>query len=493
MSSRPEFFSSRLALLLTTLGMAVGTGNIWRFPRVLAKCGGGALIITWLIFLFTWSIPLIILEFGLGRGSRKGCVGAFTTFAGKKFSFLGAFVAFCSIAILCYYAVVAGWCLKYMYESLTGGLTGLAGDSAQKVFLSFTNSFAPVIFQFVAIGAAGFVVLRGVVKGIEKANKFLIPSLFALLLIALVRTLTLPGAGEGLAFIFGVDWTSFSNVNVWLEGLSQSAWSTGAGWGLILTYGVYLKKQEQVVSNAVITGLGNNIASIIAACAIIPAVFALAPALIPPETLSEMGGVRGFLQNGGPASTGLTFIWIPALFQKMPGGGVFTFLFFLTLFFAALSSLIAMLELAVRVLIDLGLKRRSAVLCAVSFAFLLGIPSAVNLTVFQNQDWAWGVGLMLSGLFVAMAVVRYGPARFRKEQLNPKEARLLGRFFDFWVTVAIPLQFLVMVGWWFKQSISWDPDGWWNPLGTFTVGTAVAQWAVILIVFIAVNKRLARR
>jgi len=243
----------------------------------------------------------------------------------------------------------------------------------------------------------------------------------------------------------------------------------------------------------VITGLGNNAASLIAAMAIVPAVFALAPSVISADRLVELGGVEGFLTSGGPASTGLTFIWIPALFEQMPAGSVFTGIFFLTLFFAALSSLIAMVELSSRVLMDLGIQRRAAVLVVTGTGFVLGIPSAVNLGFFQNQDWAWGLGLMVSGLFVALAVTRYGPARFRRDALAPAESRLLGRGFDLWVLVAIPAQFLVMIGWWFQQSVSWDPEGWWNPLGTFTVGTCVLQWAVALAAFVALNRWLVRR
>ncbi len=489
----PELFSSRAALLFTTLGMAVGTGNIWRFPRIVSKCGGGAFLIPWLIFLFAWSIPLLVMELGMGRMSRRGCVGAFAHVAGPRLGFLGTFVAFCCSAIMFYYAVVAGWCLKYLAGAAGGSLQGLAGDAAEEAFLGFANSPEPVLYQALALGAAGGVVLRGVVKGIEKANKLLIPTLFVLLLIALVRSLTLPGAGAGLGFLFGVDWALLGDANTWIEALCQSAWSTGAGWGLMLTYGVYVSRKEQVVSNAVITGLGNNAASLIAAMAIVPAVFALAPSVISADRLVELGGVEGFLTSGGPASTGLTFIWIPALFEQMPAGSVFTGIFFLTLFFAALSSLIAMVELSSRVLMDLGIQRRAAVLVVTGTGFVLGIPSAVNLGFFQNQDWAWGLGLMVSGLFVALAVTRYGPARFRRDALAPAESRLLGRGFDLWVLVAIPAQFLVMIGWWFQQSVSWDPEGWWNPLGTFTVGTCVLQWAVALAAFVALNRWLVRR
>ncbi len=490
---RTELFSSRLALLLTTLGMAVGTGNIWRFPRILAKCGGGAFLIPWLVFLVAWSIPLLILELGMGRASRRGCVGAFATIGGRGLGFMGAFVAFCCSAIMFYYAVVAGWCLRYLIEAARGGLGGLSGEAAEQAFLSFTGSGWPVPFQAAALAVGGLVVWRGVVGGIERANKVLIPALFALLLIAAAHSLSLPGAGAGLRFVFGVDWSRLADATTWLEALSQSAWSTGAGWGLMLTYGVYVDRRERVVSNAAITGVGNNMASIVAAVAIIPAVFALAPAALGAERLAQLGGVEGMLTSGGPASTGLTFIWIPALFETMPAGTAFTLLFFLTLFFAALSSLIAMLEMATRVLMDLGLRRPAAVGVTVAVAFALGVPSAVDLGVFQNQDWSWGIGLMLSGLFVAAAVIRYGPARFRARALAEDESRWLGRLFDLWITVAIPLQFAVMLSWWFRQAVSWDPEGWWRPLGTFTIGTCLMQWGIALAVFVALNRVLVRR
>ena len=304
--------------------------------------------------------------------------------------------------------------------------------------------------------------------------------------------MTLPGASEGMGFIFDVRWSLLGDARIWLEGLSQSAWSTGAGWGMMLTYGVYVRREERVVSNAAITGVGNNMASVIAVMAIIPAVFALAPAAVAPERLQDLGGVRGLLTSGGPASTGLTFIWIPALFEEMPFGRLFTFLFFLTLFFAALSSLIAMAEMASRVLIDTGLTRRKAVLAVLVAAFLLGIPSAVSLDVFQNQDWTWGVGLMVSGVFVALAVIRHGPAKFRKHALAEGESRLLGRPFDLWVTVAIPLQFIVLLVWWFRQSVSWNPGGWWNPFETTTLGTCLLQWGGGIALMLVLNRFAVR-
>jgi NSS family neurotransmitter:Na+ symporter len=393
---------------------------------------------------------------------------------------------------LAYYAVVAGWCLKFIQESATGGMTSLFGENAEKAFVLFANSKTPVIYQFISIGTGALIVLKGVTGGIEKANKIIIPLLFLLLAMAVIKTITLPGAFDGFAFMFHFNVKDFANANVWLDGMSQSAWSTGAGWGLVLTYGVYVKNKENIVQNAILTGIGNNFASIMAASAIIPAVFALGPLVISGDTLSRMGGISGLLQSGGPASTGLTFIWIPALFKQMPGGALFTILFFTTLFFAALSSLIAMVELGTRVFMDMGISRsRATVIIAIS-AFLMGIPSAVNLNFFQNQDWVWGVGLMLSGLFVAITVAVYGPLKFRTDFFTKTESKIPAPLFSFWIYVAIPLQFLIMVGWWFKQSVKWDPD-WLNPFGTFTIGTTLVQWLAVFAIILVFNKFITKK
>ena len=490
-----ETFSSRLGLILVALGMAVGTGNIWRFPRILSQNGGGAFIIAWLIFLFAWSIPLIIAEFGLGRGARKGCIGAAAKFGGKQFAFLGTFIAFCTSAIMCYYAVVAGWCIKYLLDTVGNSNQVSSGVAAQQHFVSFANSPLPILFQVIALAIAAVVVVKGVVSGIERANKFIIPLLFIILLLAVGRALTLDGASEGLSFIFTVNPSHFLNVNLWLEALTQSAWSTGAGWGLILTYGVYVKKSEKIVSTSIITGIGNNLASMIAAIAIIPAVFALAPLSIDAASLNEMGGVAALLKQGGPASTGLTFVWMPALFARMPGGAIFAPLFFIALFFAALSSLIAMIELTVRTLMDMGIRRKKAVILVSIGAFLVGIPSAINLTFFQNQDWVWALGLMLSGFFVSILVTKYGNAKFRAEHLHAEDfkTRFSGKLFDTWLRFGIPTLFIIVIGWWFKQSYGWNPKEFINPLEPFSVGTVLLQWGVVLAVFIAANKFLVKK
>jgi NSS family neurotransmitter:Na+ symporter len=483
--SQKEVFSSRWALLLAALGMAIGTGNIWRFPRIAAQNGGGAFIVAWIVFLFLWSLPLLISEFAIGKKTRRGPVGAFGALLGEKFTWMGCFVAFCSTAIMFYYSVVTGWCFKYFFAAVSGGLAGI---ETMAYWTQFTTSvYEPILFHLLAMGVGAFVIYQGVVQGIERANKILIPSLFVLLVLAVVRALTLPGAVNGLNFLFQPDWGSLTNYRVWLEALSQSAWSTGAGWGLILTYAVYLKEKEDIVVNSFVTVFGDYSASLLAGLAIFPAVFALAPALglVPEEVMTYTG----------PASTGLTFIWIPQLFKGMAFGSAFTAIFFLALSFAALSSLIAMIELATRIFMDAGLTRKRALLIVAAGGFLLGIPSAVHVTFFENQDWTWGVGLMVSGFFVAFAAIKFGPAKFRSELVNTEGNDLnVGRWFDFLIKYMIPIEFLVLIGWWFYQSVTrFDVAGWWNPFHTYSLGTCVFQWGLAIGVFLIFNQWIYKK
>ncbi|MXY24624.1 MAG: sodium-dependent transporter [Acidobacteria bacterium] len=476
-----DFFTSRWGVIVAGIGMAVGAGNLWRFPRIAAENGGGAFLIPWLIFLFAWSIPLLIAEFGLGRGARRGPIGAFAALVGRHTAWMGGFVVVTTVMIMFYYSVVTGWALKYFTASLAGDLASGADPGAY--WETYSNSiWQPILFHVAAIAAAGTVVARGVTRGIERANRILIPTLFVLLLLAVTRAVTLPGAEEGLRYLFVPDLARLADYRTWLEALTQSAWSTGAGWGLLLSYAVYVRCDDDVVTNAVSIGLGNNLASILAAMAILPAVFAILPTA---EALDAMAA----------GNTGLSFIWIPQVFALMPAGEVFLPLFFLTLFFAALSSLIAMVELAVRVLLDGGLPRKRAVSLVVAAAAVCGMPSAASLQVFDNQDWVWGLALMVSGVFIAVAVIRYGAERFRTDLVNTNSTgRRAGSLWSWVLTWLVPIEFVVMFAWWMYQSATvYDPEGWWHPIRVLSIGTCVAQWGIALTILWLGNRSLAER
>jgi len=479
-SRESEFFSSRLALVLAVLGIAIGTGNIWRFPRIIAQNGGGSFIIPWIIFLFTWSIPLIIIEFSIGKRTRKGTAGAFGKLIGKRYLWMGAFVGFCTMAIMFYYSVVMGWCLKYLVAL---GSSDLHPINYEYYWNSFIESrYEPLFFHLLCMVIAVAITYRGIAGGIEKANYVLIPSLFLIMIFAAAKVLNFPGSKEGLKFLIIPHLEDLLHYRIWLEALSQSAWSTGAGWGLILTYAVYVRRKEDIVVNSVLAGIGDSLASILAALSIIPIVFTT----LPHEQALEV------MASG---NTGLTFIWIPQVFEKIAGGNILLPLFFLTLCFAALSSLIAMVELVSRILMDTGVERRKSVLMVGILGFLFGIPSAIEIAFLNNQDWTWGLGLLLNGIFLTYAVIKFGTSRFRKELINSEGNNInLGRWFEYVIVLVIPIEFICVLGWWFWQSATvFDPQGWWNPFHTTSIGTCILQWGGVIAVLLLLNRWMGKR
>jgi NSS family neurotransmitter:Na+ symporter len=508
LTGKTETFSGRWMMILVMLGMAVGTGNIWRFPRIAAQNGGGEFLIAWIVFLFLWSIPLILVEFGLGRKTRSGPIRTFVKIMGPRWAWMGAFIALVATAILFYYSVVAGWTLRYLFASLTGSLPG---EPPGAMWDAYIESWWPVVTHGVAIGLGAFVVGRGI-GAIEKVARFLMPSLLVLVVVLTIRAVTLPGAADGLAYLFGVDWHALGSARIWIEALTQNAWDTGAGWGLVLTYAAYLRVEEDTALNAFIVPTANNVISLLAGIMVMCTVFSVVPSLIDqfaanPETLSAFPALAEAVAAGQPMSEdlmqstifgagneGLTFIWMPELFSTLPLGGVLMVLFFAALSFAAFTSLMAMVELATRVFIDAGVERSKAIRFVGAGAFLLGLPSAISIRVLHNQDWVWAVGLMLAGLFFSIAVIKYGVSRFREEQLNHEHSDIrIGKWFDVVVSVLVPLQAIVLTVWWLWQSYRGDTEGWLKPFEEGNVGTVLFQFAVVLGALLLFNRWVATK
>jgi NSS family neurotransmitter:Na+ symporter len=486
-----EFFSSRWALIIAAIGIAVGTGNIWRFSRVVAQNGGGSFLIPWVIFLLIWSVPLIIAEFAIGKSSRLGPIGAVSKTAGKQFSWMGAFIVMVSTGIMFYYSVVTGWCLRYFFSAVSGDIFNTADHLVY--WNNFSTGYQPVIFHFISMVLVAFVIYRGITKGIEKVTKLLVPSLLIILLILFFRAITLPNAFQGIKYFFTPDLNVMLDYKVWLNALTQNAWDTGAGWGLILTYAVYMRRNEDISLNAALIGFGNNSVSLIAGITIFSTVFALSSVDLP---AGQVGAMQQVTQSG-PANTGLTFIYLPLLFSKISSSEVvnifFASIFFLALFFAAVTSLISMVEMATRTLIDFGVVRRRAIVIIASLGFILGIPSALDLGFLLNQDWVWGVGLILSGAFISFSIIRYGVDKFRTEIINGYGSDFkIGKWYNYVISILVPVQVIVLILWWLISSVSWDPE-WWNPFHSENAGTAIAQWALVLIIFILLNKKMSER
>lgn len=473
-------FVSRWGFLAAAIGMAVGTGNIWRFPRMVALYGGGAYILIYILALFLWSAPLLMSEMAMGRTARLGPIGSFRDFVGRRSTWMGAWMVAVCMLITFYYTVVTGWCLKYTVLAFQGAFK--LGVDTQSLWNNFLRSpWQNLFFQFLAILCTGIILYKGIKGGVEKVTKVIVPALFLFLIIAALRAVTLHGARLGLEYIFVPDWSKLKDPATWLQALTQSAWSTGAGWGLMLTYSVYVKKKEDIAQNCFIVGFGDQTAALLAAMAVIPTIFALLPS---PEAAREvMAG----------SNTGLTFISLAGLFPRMPGGFLVAPIFFLAMVFAALTSLIAQVEVGVRTLMDFGLSRQKSTLLTTAGCFLLGIPSAVIPDFLNNQDWVWGVALLVSGFFTLLAIRHFGVNKVRQEIINPSADIKMGRWWTIVISYIAPLIFIILTIWWFYVAIVSNPKTWWKPFSVTTAGTIIFQWAIVLIILILVNNFLARK
>ncbi len=495
--SQQEQFSNRWGLILASLGMAIGAGNLWRFPRLAGQYGGTFLLL-WIIFLLIWSIPILLAEFSMGKHIKKGIIGSFGGMTGKYFTWMGFFITLCTLGIAFYYSVVTGWGLRYFglalgdaYQYIIGGETLAVKLQDNPDYLTqywenlSTGNLVTIILHVIAVVAGSFFLLRGVQKGLEVANKILIPSLFILLVIISITSLSMENGILGLQYMFEIKPELFGNATVWLEALSQSAWSTGAGWGLMMTLSSYSRNKEDVTLNIFISGFGNNSASLLAGFAILPSVFALA--------VSEQDAIS-YLQAGNQA---LTFSIIPQLFTQIPGGALLAVIFFGAFCLAAFSSLLAMIEMFIKILGDLGNSRKAAAIKAGVFCIILGFPSAWSLEVFSNQDWVWGIGLVVSGLFIVFSVLKYGVAKFKHDFIDGDSDYKVGTWF---FMIAMPINFilaLVLIYWWMSQG--YDPFPWfneqgqWNVFSVYSNASILTQWGLVILIGIIFNRYLYKR
>ena len=515
---KSDEFSSRWGLIFATIGAAIGTGNIWRFPRMVGANGGGTFLIPWLFFLFVWSIPLVIAEFALGKRSRTGTVGTFRIFGGKKLAWMGLWTAWISTAIGFYYAVVAGWCMNYFQLGFRGQLT--EGIDTVEVWNNFLMSTHLVILFQVLVIVITLAAILGGAKMIEKANTFMMLSLFALLFLALFLALWMDlsdGTLDGAMFMFSVDMDILMQPETWINGLSQSAWSCSAGMGMAITYAVYMKKDEDTTLNAFTMGLANNSISIIAGLTVLSAIFA-----VQDDPLATVTG----------GSSAITFLALPEVFAQAPGGSmtqwVMMWAFFLALTFAALTSMISTVELCVRNFVDHGFERNKAVGITGCALLVFGLPSTfvwIRLSAdgvrfpefLEVQDHIWGYGLMFSGLFIAytiwqfgfkiwrekvaageagegiMGYIRHGVPAFRDEFINTGDNDVwIGRWWDFVMFIAFPVLFTVLLVSYFGDMIANTHDVW-NPSNPHGLTIILLFWGVVGGIFIGFNHVLVAR
>lgn len=362
-SGNRELWGSRIGFIVAAAGSAVGLGNVWRFPYLVGMNGGAAFVLVYVALAITVGLTVMLAEFCLGRASRKNAVGAFRVLAKNPFwqivGWIGLLVG--GFIILSYYGIIAGWTIKYMVGSFTGLMDAAAAGKSGDVLNAFlADSRNMIMYQVIAMLACIVIVAGGVGKGIERACKILMPALFILLLVLIVRAVTLPGAREGIVFYLKPDFSKLSGKSI-LDALSQGFFSLSLGMGIMITYGSYIAKDDNLPGSAMmVLGLDTLIA-FLAGLAIFPAVFAMG--------VEPSQGV------------GLTFVALPGIFAKMPMGAFFCFLFFLLLFVAALTSMISLLEVAVSFIMDeFHWSRSKSAWLGGIFITLLGVPSALSFT-----------------------------------------------------------------------------------------------------------------
>ena len=508
-------FSGRLGLIFATIGAAIGTGNIWRFPRMVGANGGGSFLVPWLIFLFLWSVPLIIAEFALGKRSRTGTVGTFRIFAGKRFAWMGLWTAWISTAIGFYYAVVTGWCINYFQTAVRGGL-GSEVDTVEVWNTFLQNPMEVVFFQAIAVAITMLAIWKGA-KAIEKVNVGLMISLFILLFAALFLAFVMDledGTLDGFVYMFSIQPEYLAQPETWINGLSQSAWSCSAGMGMAITYSVYMRKDEDTTLNAATMCLANNSISIIAGLTVMMAVFAVVD-----DPLAAVSG----------GSSAITFLVLPEVFAQAPGGPVVQLamvtMFFLALSFAALTSMISTVELCVRNFVDHGIERPQAVGFTSLAIFFFGLPSAATWILVDDatgvafpqflevQDHIWGYGLMFSGLFIAYSIWKYGWNRyrvwqeendisgfslqdyldngvssFRDDFINTGDNDWwIGKWWDYIMYLGFPLMFSVLILSYFADMLA-NVDNPWDPTNANGISIILLFWGVTAGLFIGLNR-----
>jgi NSS family neurotransmitter:Na+ symporter len=481
-------FTNKWGLLMAALGAAIGTGNIWRFPKEVADNGGGSFMIPYILFLFTWSIPILLVEFNLGKKTRKGTMGSFASILGKNKAWMGAWMAWISTAIGFYYAVVMGWTIRYALGSTTGNVSLADSKESWEHFLNSPGLV--VLFQVIAIAVSAFIVYRGIEKGVERVNKILIPTLFALLLFSMIWALTLPGALRGISYIFTPQADTLFNGKTWIKALAQSAWSCSAGMGMAITYGAYTRRKDDTSLNTVLTGLGDTTIALVAGIMIFATVFAMS---------GTMTGAEEALEAGG---SGLTFIYLPQLFGEMIGGRYVAIAFFFAMAFAALTSMIATYENAVKNFVDAGWDRKKAIMVMTVGMLILGLPSAIivmdvngtSMPVFlDNQDFVWGLGLVLSGAFIYFLIWKYGITRFRKNFINSSYADIrIGKWFDILFKYVVPVELAVMSGWFVYETIISPTDEWWMG-GIIGFLIMIGQWSLAIVGLVFISRRIQNR
>lgn len=404
-------FSTKIGAIATTVGSAIGLGNIWRFPYEAGVHGGGAFLICYLIFVFLIGIPVLTSEFIMGRGTRSNVFGAYRKLSpGTRWDLFGILGIISSLLIISFYAVVAGWTAEFCLASVSGQLDFINEEARHEGFLLLTSGSNSMVWTLVFLTFNFFILIGGVTKGIERASNILMPIFFLLLVAFCINSFFLPGFSEGMKYLFQPDFSQIT-PSVILGALGQAFFSLSLGLGCMMTYASYFNNKNRLGRTATITALLDTVVAILAGVIIFPAVFSF-----------------GVSPQAGPT---LVFEVLPHIFFQLPGGILWSTLFFLLLFLASLTSTVSMSEISISYFIEeKGMSRGKAVmvsttiaivgatLCALSFGPLADFTifglNFFNLFDYVSSNIALPLGGMACSIFVGWCIKK----KFIKEQLT---------------------------------------------------------------------------
>jgi len=440
-----EQWKSQLGFLLAAVGSAIGLGNIWRFSYLAYEHGGGAFLVPYLVALVTAGIPLLILEYGVGH-ERIGSAPLAYAKIDRRWEWLGWWaVLFVMFGIVLYYSVVIAWCLNYFVLSFDIGWGSDPNTFFFKEFLKVSESpgaigeiRTPILAALAVVWFVNWlVVYRGVQRGIEMANKVLMPTLLLLIVVLVAWSLTLDGAGLGLKAYFTPDFSKLSNPQVWIDAYSQIFFTLSLGFGIMIAYASYLPEKANITKNAVLTALINSGFSLFAGLAVF-------------SVLGFMATSQGQqISDVAAQSIGLAFVASPKAVSLMPGGNLFGAVFFLCLVVAGLSSAVSIIEAFVAAMVDkFGMNRQKLVtfLSSAGFAGSIVFTSEAGLLWLDIVDhFITHYGLVSVGIMQCFVVGWLFNLPMLRRHINKVSSLRLGTWWDFLIKIFVPLVLLVIL------------------------------------------------
>lgn len=365
MSNTKNGFTSKLGFVFAAAGSAVGLGNIWRFPYLAAKYGGGIFLLVYILLAVTFGFALMVTEIAIGRKTGKSAVKAFAALD-KRFSFIGYIASAVPIIIFPYYCVIGGWVIKYLTVYLTGQVVEAAADGYFDSFISAPIS--PIVFTCIFIFITAVIVLMGVQKGIEKVSTIMMPVLVLLAIAIAIYSITLDGAWEGFMYYIKPNFADFSIKTV-VAAMGQMFYSMSLAMGIMITYGSYMRKEDNIETSVHQIEIFDTAVAFFAGMMIVPAVYAFS------------GGDKDALNQGA----GLMFVTLPKVFETMYGGKIIGAVFFVLVLLAALTSSISLMETIVSIFSDkLKVKRQVICIAVMLISAAVAVPSSLGYGVWSN-------------------------------------------------------------------------------------------------------------